>query len=106
MFFLQKKMETITLTYDAHETRALEALESILSLGIFNALPQVATAEKSLYNPEFVNKIKSRENMPFYNIDLANLWIDEPRKIGLLDGIAKFYEVGDGKITTEEFLGL
>ena len=29
-----------------------------------------------------------------------------PRKIGTLEGIASFSEVGDGKITMEEFLGM
>ena len=32
--------------------------------------------------------------------------MESPRKIGILDGIASFIEVGDGKISTEEFLGL
>jgi antitoxin (DNA-binding transcriptional repressor) of toxin-antitoxin stability system len=31
---------------------------------------------------------------------------DSPRRIGILDGKATFKEIGDGKITEEEFLGL
>ena len=32
--------------------------------------------------------------------------VDSPRRIGILDGKATFKEIGDGKITEEEFLGL
>ena len=32
--------------------------------------------------------------------------MDSPRRIGILDGKATFKEIGDGKITEEEFLGL
>lgn len=32
--------------------------------------------------------------------------VKPPRKIGSLEGIASFTEVGDGKISMEEFLGL
>ena len=32
--------------------------------------------------------------------------MDCPRKIGILDGKAKFKTIGDGKITDEDFLGL
>jgi len=32
--------------------------------------------------------------------------INAPRKIGILDGKATFTQIGDGKMTEEEFLGL
>ena len=32
--------------------------------------------------------------------------MDSPRKIGILDGKATFKTKGNGKITTEEFLGI
>lgn len=32
--------------------------------------------------------------------------VKPPRKIGTLEGIASFTEVGDGKISMEEFLGI
>jgi hypothetical protein len=38
--------------------------------------------------------------------NIGNQTIYKKRKIGILDGKAIFSEVGDGKITTEEFLGL
>jgi len=31
---------------------------------------------------------------------------DSPRKLGILEGKAKFTVIGDGKISEEEFLGL
>ena len=32
--------------------------------------------------------------------------MDSPRRLGLLDGIAKFKKTGDGKISEEDFLGV
>jgi hypothetical protein len=65
-------METITLTYDKYNSLAMRTLEYILSLGVFKTKAKASV--KPLYNPEFVEKIKSQEGMQGVKINIEDLW--------------------------------
>jgi hypothetical protein len=64
-------MAAITLEYDARSSLALKSLDFLLSIGAFK---QKEISEKSIYNKEFVDKIKRSENSKGVKIKTEDLW--------------------------------